>query len=334
MIFVNSDNRSAQLEQLKTDAPLPEAVVGEFRNLSEAGKNAVRKLSGARPFNFIKELCLAWVTIIIMIVIAHFWQNIWFTMFAIFIIATRQNILGLLIHEQVHHMFRRGRLGDALANLFAGWPLLSLSVEGYAKVHIAHHKFYSTDRDPDFVRKQGKSWTFPMKWGQLCWLFFTDLVGINILKTVKGKNTKIAGINRVTPLPVWVRMAYYLFFALLFTYFELWTIFLIYWLVPLLTVLQVIIRFAAICEHKYSVAQPTLQNTTAIINLSWWEKIILPNLNFTSYHIYHHYLPGISCQNLPKVHQVFETEGLVDKTAEFNGYFSYIKYLMSPQVSR
>ena len=34
---------------------------------------------------------------------------------------------------------------------------------------------------------------------------------------------------------------------------------LLYWLVPLLTVTQVLVRWGALCEHKYNLDQPLSQ---------------------------------------------------------------------------
>lgn len=60
-------------------------------------------------------------------------------------------------------------------------------MEGYAQVHLAHHKYYFTERDPDFVRKSGPAWAIPMTPGRLAGLLVTDLLGLNLFALVKGK---------------------------------------------------------------------------------------------------------------------------------------------------
>ena len=95
----------------------------------------------------------------------------------------------------------------------------------------------------------------------------------------------------------------------------------------MLLVLPVIVRFSAICEHKYNVLGGKLEESTATIILSWWERMLLPRLHF-NYHIYHHYYPGVAFTNLPNVHALFEKEGLVDKVKPV----SRLPFLFSPHV--
>ena len=168
--------------------PLPACVLGGSKDLSPKAREKIHQLIDPRPQYFIKALVITWATIIGIIYLAIHLNNIWFMILAIFIVATRQNILGLLIHEQSHCLGGKSKGGDVAANLFAGWPLLILSVEGYAKVHLSHHKYYFTKNDPGFLRKNGKEWTFPMKVKYFFWLCVTDFFGINLIKLFKGKN--------------------------------------------------------------------------------------------------------------------------------------------------
>jgi fatty acid desaturase len=106
-----------------------------------------------------------------------------------------------------------------------------------------------------------------------------------------------------------------------------WKLLLLLWVLPLLVVLPVIVRFSAICEHKYNVLTGKMEESTATIILHWWERLLLPRLNF-NYHIYHHYFPSVSFSKLPKVHALFQREGLVDEKNLFFGYLSYFRQLL------
>src|SRR5437762_13007572 len=68
--------------------------------ISEETRKKIIRLSGPKPRRFILEAVLAWVAILTSVCIASFSGNIFITLLAIFIVATRQNVLGLLIHEQ------------------------------------------------------------------------------------------------------------------------------------------------------------------------------------------------------------------------------------------
>ena len=137
--------------------------MGERPRPLPGGAGAVRshQTNRVRHVGFLARLALTWATIVAVIVLAVRADSWPVTVAAIVAVATRQIVLGLLIHEQVHDLGLPQCPGDALVNLLAGFPLLLLTVEGYAQVHLAHHKYYFTERDPDFVRKSGPAWAIP-----------------------------------------------------------------------------------------------------------------------------------------------------------------------------
>ena len=89
-----------------------------------------------------------------------------------------------------------------------------------------------------------------------------------------------------------------------------------------------IVRLGAISEHIYNFPEANVIESSPLIMQKWWEKLLLPNLNFTL-HPYHHFYPGVSCFNLPQVHEVFQKEKLVNEDNIFHGYWAYLKYLQS-----
>ena len=54
-------------------------------------------------------------------------------------------------------------------------------------MHLAHHRDYFSDKDPDFLRKSGEEWSVPKSRGELFRLFATDVLGINTVKLIRGK---------------------------------------------------------------------------------------------------------------------------------------------------
>lgn len=71
-------------------------------------------------------------------------------------------VLGLLVHDQSHCLGFPARPGDQITNLIAAYPLFAITVEGYAQVHLSYHKYFFTDKCPDFLRKSGPKWASPM----------------------------------------------------------------------------------------------------------------------------------------------------------------------------
>jgi len=312
---------------LESSPSSPFGVLGDRQSLSPAVRSEIMALAGPRPRPFILTALYAWAVIIGVIWWAVAAQSVWVSLFAIVIVATRQNMFALLVHDQAHCLGFPARPGDLIANLLAGYPLLLLTVEGYAQVHLSHHKYFFTEKDPDFLRKSGPEWTFPMSGRRLSKLLLTDILGLNVLRLIKGKKLQGEAFKRPHPTPKWVRLGFYACLASILTVTHTWGVFLLYWIVPLLTVFQVIVRWGAICEHKYNLLNASIAETSPIIVPRWWEKLLLPNLNFTL-HPYHHFFPGVSFSLLPKVHAIFCREGLIDDSRVFHGYAAYLKYII------
>jgi fatty acid desaturase len=311
--------------------PLPPALLGDNSTLSDQARAKIRDLSGARPVAFLFQAFGAWGVIIAVAALAFHIDQLWMSVLAIVIVATRFNILALLVHEQVHFLGLRGRYGDAIANVLVAYPLLGVTVEDYAGVHLAHHKYFFTEKDPDFLRKSGAEWNFPMAPGQLAKLFLSDLLGLTFIKLVMGKRLDEAhAFKRPHPTPKWVRLACYLVAAALLTYTGMWSVFLMYWVLPLVTVFPAIVRLGAIAEHIYDLPSASVVDASPLMLQTWWEKLLLPNLNFTL-HPYHHYYPGVAHCNLPKVHEIFKREKLVIEENVFHGYWAFLQYLQCSQ---
>jgi fatty acid desaturase len=309
---------------------LPPALLGDKKHLSDQARTEILKLNGAKPVAFLLQAFGAWAVIISAIALAVYIDSIWASILAIVIIATRLNILALLVHDQVHSLGFRGQYGDLIVNLLAAFPL-GITVAGYAQVHLSHHKYFFTEKDPDHLRKSGVDWAFPMSKARLTKILLSDILGLSFVKLLKGKRLKNEDVfKRSNPSPEWARPAFYLLLAALITYMGAWHIFLIYWILPFTTIFSVIVRLGAITEHVYNLHGASVVESSPIILLRWWEKLLLPNLNFTL-HPYHHFFPGVAYCNLPKIHKIYQQEKLVNNSNIFYGYLAYLKFLQSPQ---
>jgi fatty acid desaturase len=138
-----------QIQQVE----LPQAIKGGKNALSEAARREIMALSHRSPGMFLFHALLAWAVILGSIGFAVWTENILVSIATIFVVATRQNVLGLLVHDQAHCLGFKARFGDLITNLIAAYPLLVLTVEGYSKVHLSHHRHFFTDKDPGFFQK-------------------------------------------------------------------------------------------------------------------------------------------------------------------------------------
>ena len=307
--------------------PLPIAIVGEPSDLSESEQKSIRSMFGSNPNSFIGTLALTWMLIILAIG-SGIYLNSWFANIAlIFFIATRQNVLGLLTHEQVHRLGIRSRIGDVITNIFCSFPIL-ISLQGYRQIHLTHHCKYFTESDPDYRRKQGKEWTFPQSARAFFLTLFCDLIGLSLVSTIRGKTPEKSAYRKPAKPNTAFRLGFYVAVAAALTVTQTWTYFLLYWIVPIVTVLQVIVRWGAICEHRYNLVDPSMQESTPLITPRWWEALLMPNLNF-SLHVYHHWYPSIPFNKLPQVHKIYVESGLVNKEHVFDGYIDYLMFLVA-----
>lgn len=311
------------------------AVLSTGRDLSDQATREIQSLAGARPWRWCAELLKTWALIaasIWLAVVANHWAV---SLLTVLVVASRQMVLGLLLHEQVHRLALKGRWGDLLANVLAVYPLLATTVEDYAEVHLRHHRHFMTERDPDFVRKNGPEWQFPMPLRKLLKIIATDLLGLNTIKLIRGKTAPAgAEFRRPHPTPKWVRPAYLLAVAGLITWVGAWPEFLLYWVLPVLSVTQLFVRWIAVLEHEYGHEGASVGEVTPLVRMPWWQRALLPDLHFAM-HAYHHNHAAVSCWNLPRVHAVYQREGKVDEAAVFNGAGAYLRWLCgSPQAPK
>jgi fatty acid desaturase len=309
---------------------LPPCLNGGPDALSLGAKQKIAQWSRPNARRFLFETAKSWLIIAVAIAVAIKADSVLVTALAILVVAGQQLKFGLLLHEQAHYLGLKSRWGDLIADVLVCYPLIFVSVKNYARVHLAHHKNYFVSGDPDLVRKSGADWNFPMGRWRLLRLFLKDLLGLNLIQTVIGKNVRegTVEIKRRGPDYPWLRIVYLASWAAIFTVTQSWSIFFLYWLLPLVTILQAFIRLGAICEHVY-IANAPLETSTAIILPTWWESLIFPHLNFF-YHVYHHYFPNVPFSRLPDVHALFQGEGLVREECVFTSILSYCQFINKP----
>ena len=305
------------------------AVTAGPERLSRAARAEIASLVGARPIRFLVELSVNWLVVVALIAMGLYFDNPFVSALCVFLIATRQMVFALLLHEQVHRLGLRTKYGDWIVNIFVVYPLIATTVEDYAKVHLSHHKYFMTDRDPDFLRKSGHEWTFPASIKTVARIVLRDITGLNTVQLIRGKTapSEVSEFARRLPSPRWLRIGFYICVATALTAVHGWGAFLLYWLLPLLTLTQLLVRWIAVIEHKYNVENAKVFEVTPLIQLKWWQKLLFPDLNFAM-HAYHHFHPGVSFSNLPKVHAIYKREGMVDESALFDGQGAFLRYLV------
>jgi fatty acid desaturase len=199
------------------------------------------------------------------------------------LLGSRQHALGLLGHESVHFTAAKSkRVNDVAAELMCFWPLVTGLAE-FRRFHLAHHRHFGTERDPEllFKHKWSRSqFTLPATRGKITRQFLLDCVGFGLPEVIKaqwmlGRNTLRGWMG---PIAWWACAG------------------------PLLYTIGLgfaaVIWFAALCTsfwgfHRLRVwTEHVGTDATHRIRANWWQRILITPHGSWS-HPEHHAYPSI-----------------------------------------
>ncbi|MDE2362418.1 MAG: fatty acid desaturase family protein [Hyphomicrobiales bacterium] len=232
------------------------------------------------------------------------WSGSWLvTALCVVVIATRQHALLVMLHDAAHYSLSANRkLNDLVGALFCAFPF-SVSMRRYRANHLAHHRYANTQADPDLPDN-----TAPASLGGLAKTLAADLCFLSIPNYLRRTGKfGVLGIFREKGAGWWTERAEFLSFLLvavsLVAWFDLWKPVVLYWIVPLFSVLQVILRARGYSEHagRMDEQDEILQSRT--IDAGALERFLLAPGNVNR-HLEHHLYPSIPFFNLEKVHDL------------------------------
>lgn len=256
------------------------------------------------------------------------WPSAWMVP-SIVVIGIAQHGLFILAHEAAHYRLFANHAANDGVGRFIGM-LGGISMCTYRVTHRLHHNNLYTEEDPDTAIHGG----YPRGKAYLLKKLAQDLAGLNAWKTFAyffGAPAINADTNReIRPLDdtspqlraaaradrSWV-IGFHLVAPV--AAFALHggrglAMYAVLWLLPLVTVLQPILRLRAICEHGAAedltsplTAARTNRTVGSIGN--WLSRLVLfPH--HVNYHVEHHLYPAVPHYHLPALHRL-----LVDKGA-------------------
>jgi fatty acid desaturase len=265
----------------------------------------LRELSQRRPVRAALGIARQWVVITAAAGAAVWWGQWYGYVLAIVVIATRQHALAVLMHDGAHRsLFARRKVNDLVSDLLLAFPLF-VSTTLYRRHHLDHHRYLNTEQDPDLdnaaLAHTSKDWLR---------LFAGDLTGVNLLKTVDT-------LNQFSLLPVLrgdravakamgrgrrnLFLAYLAVVATVLTITEGWLVYLLLWIVPMLTALSLILRLRAVAEHVGCDLDGGVGGTRTVLpNLA--EGLLFSPCRI-NYHLAHHLYPSVPFYNLHLLHR-------------------------------
>jgi fatty acid desaturase len=263
------------------------------------------------------------IVIAVLIAAALTWWNPWLVAACVFLIGTRQHALFVLAHESAHYrLFEQRWLNDFAGRLCA--TLQGLSMRTYRVIHRLHHNNLYTELDPDTALHGG----YPRGRAYLVRKLLKDLSGLTAWKTYAYFLGGAPALNTQTNVAVRPlddtssklrdeartdRNSVIAFHAVALIGFGAsgyLVEYLVLWILPLVTVVQAVLRLRAIAEHGATTdfSSPLTAARTNIVP-GWLGWLIFPH--HVNYHIEHHLYASVPQYNLPRLHRELASRGLL-----------------------
>ena len=253
----------------------------------------------------------------------RFWPNPIALIPCVIVIGTRQHALFVMAHDAAHYLlFGNRALNDIVGRMCAAAPGLSMCT--YRVIHRLHHNNLYGELDPDTALHGG----YPRGRSYLIRKLLKDLCGLTAWKTYgyflggapalnTATNTAMRPLDDTSPkLRAEARrdrnlvIALHILLLALFAWSGHLLPYLVLWVLPLLTIVQAILRLRAIAEHG-ATTDFSSPLTAARTNVApaWLEWLIFPHQ--VNYHIEHHLYASVPHYNLPKLHRAMAARGML-----------------------
>lgn len=277
------------------------------------------------PLRSTLAIASEWTCILVACIVYQRFLNPLFLPLVVMWIGARQHALAILMHDGAHYLlFKNRRLNAVVSELFLAWPLF-VSTRAYRGGHFAHHRHVNTNKDPDLVRKRraGAEWEFPTSWRALVALLAKDVLGIHTRQLLADfddmwersdgtANKELTSYNAA-------RTIYYVVAVIVVTYFHLWPVFLLLWILPIVTWLKMIMRVRSIAEH-FAIENDHVYTQSRTTLPSFFERIFLAPRN-VHFHLEHHLYPSVPFFRLPQLHAALMNDAVFRSTAHITSTY-------------
>jgi fatty acid desaturase len=279
------------------------------------------------------------------------WPSPWIVL-SIVVVGVQQHALFILAHEAAHYrLFRRRAVNDAVGRAIGMAGAISMCT--YRVIHRLHHNNLYTAEDPDTAIHGGYPRGTAYLWKKLA----QDLVGWNAWKTfayffgapaINDETRRAARplddtssqLRRSARIDRRFVVAFQLLAPSACLALGGWRGLAQYaalWLVPMLTVLQPILRLRAICEHGAttdfsSPLTAARSNRTGgnVLN-ALGRALLFPH--HVNHHLEHHLYPAVPHYHLPRLHRLLAEKGAL-AGAEVRDVGETLRLIFAPRRAR
>ena len=297
------------------DRAIPEGAgttnVSPDGRLTSARRDELRRIPSVR--NAISVLSVYGQTIILLIVAVRWGPVAWLPVFLMMGRAHAQ--FASLMHESAHRLLFRNRLAnDVVGRWLIGYPAFT-NTDAYRRVHMAHHREEFGPNEPDLPLYanypiDAASWRRKMRRDA------SGRTGIRLLADqLRGLRSEVKLVRRSQQRIWFVQVVLFGVCALL----GAWWVYLIFWLLPFLTVWRVINRLRSVAEHGGLDASDDRRVATHSVTQHWLPRFAMVPFNI-GFHLAHHVDAGVPFRNLPRYHRLLCESGYVVPGFEYAKY--------------
>ncbi|KAA9006150.1 fatty acid desaturase family protein [Histidinibacterium aquaticum] len=295
-------------------------------------REEIRQLSGRSDTWGWLLLAHCWGVIALSLALFSLWPNPLTFILAVLLIGSRQLGLAILMHEAAHNaLFADRNLNETLGEWLCGRPILA-DLPAYRSYHLKHHRFTQTDEDPDLALTS----TYPTTRASMARKLLRDLSGRTGLKLMALRlafHFRMAGDVEDTPPDLTV--AYFVnqlnrgFLANGVIFLVMWVVgawwwYFAFWLLPLLTWFQLVLRIRNIAEHGAVERSEDPFRNVRTTHANWIEKTLFAPY-WVNYHLEHHLVMHVPCRNLPRLHALLRDKGLAGRMTTARGYVDVLR---------
>ena len=323
------DRLSRTGEEFRDDLRRPGSRNAEARRLLSAAELLpLTHLSTARSLLAIGQT-LGLIAAALWLAIAT-WPSLWIAL-SVLVVGICQHGLFILAHESAHYRLFANRLANDIVGRIVG-TIGGVSMCTYRVTHRLHHNNLYTDDDPDTAIHGG----YPRGKAYLASKLVRDVLGLDAYKTyayffgapainddtrrvIRPLDDTSPQLRAAARQDRWVVAAFHVaapFAALAIGGWRGLAMYSVLWLLPLVTVLQPILRLRAIFEHGavHDLSSPltAARSNRTSGSLAGWIARALLFPHHVNYHLEHHLYPAVPHYHLPQLHRVLQGNGALD----------------------
>jgi fatty acid desaturase len=254
----------------------------------------------------------------------YWWPNPLVILLAVLVIGTRQHALFIITHDAAHYLlFENRTINDRVGRFCA--TIQGLSMCSYRVIHRMHHNNLYGELDPDtalhggyprgrvyLVKKLLKDLTGQTAWKTYAYFLFAapalNTATNRALRPLDDTSDRLRTQARSDRNAV---IAFHVLALALAAWSGYLVEYLVLWVLPLVTVVQAILRLRAIAEHG-ATTDFSSPLTAARTNLgpAWLRWLLFPH--HVNHHIEHHLYASVPMYNLPRLHAELKRQGVLD----------------------